>query len=125
MDRLPQPSSAYFETELAYTGWFADFSQKGQGIGTVEKYFSIEGEWGSTSGFPNQGRDFVDPSTSWIDDWGFDEYEVHSLGTREKPSDYNATDSPTTSWFSSDDEEIDTTSKTDDDFYWSIDVNFS
>jgi len=81
--------------------------------------------WGKTSGFPNLGKDFVDPPKYYLnDDASFDEYVVQTVYSREKASDYNAT-TEGTSTFGSDDDEIDITSKSDDDFYWSITINFS
>jgi hypothetical protein len=84
--------------------------------------------WPHTSGFPNLGGDFVDPPQyNWNQDASFDEYVIHTLYSREKASDYNATEGTTTSTstWTSDDDEIDISSKTDDDFYWSITINFS
>ena len=117
MDRLPQPSSSYYSSEMAYTGWWANASEKGQGIATVEKYYSIEGEWGLTAGFPNDGEDFVDPNI-----WRFDEYTVQSLYSREKPSDQNDTIAETT--YNSDTYFYES-DQSDEDFYYSITINFS
>ena len=79
--------------------------------------------WPETSGFPNLGGDFVDPPYYYLNkDASFDQYVVQTVYSREKASDYNATAAATTT---NDDDVIDITSKSDDDFYWSITINFS
>jgi hypothetical protein len=62
-----------------FTGWWADITQKGQGIAKIDLTLSIEGEWGKINNFPNGGRDFIQTNN-------VDEYTVTNLYYREKSS---------------------------------------
>lgn len=59
-------ADSYFNTELSYFGW--NTTNGGQGIASMDEgSFTLEGYWPATTGFPNGGKDFVQPPDDFVE----------------------------------------------------------
>lgn len=75
---------SYFNTELSYFGW--NTTKGGQGIVSMDEgLFTLEGYWPYTNGFPNGGKDFVQPPDDFVEYTvgGYDFDQSYALPTNQ------------------------------------------
>ena len=70
----------HYSFEQHYTGYFPNpgIEFVGNGIAVTDRAITWQGEFGNIPGFPNGGKDLVNPPT-------IDEYEVYTFLERVKP----------------------------------------
>ena len=74
---MPPTDFDWYSKEQMYTGWWASFIDKGQGIAKIDDSLIVQGQWSETLGFPNNGKDF-------INNGNIESYTVQTMYKREK-----------------------------------------